>query len=90
VIKLQAKIPMNIEFGDGKTEHGPGVTVSLDGNEVATAIRAYLVSRDIWWKGPTTITVNGELCESGRMYVDPSGFVMDNGTRYTGRGEIQP
>lgn len=79
---------MDINFGEGKTEFGPGVTIELDGNEVAMAIDAYLVSHGIYVRGARTVKVNNELCESGRIHVDPSGFVTHNGTQFTGRGEI--
>lgn len=66
---------MEIGYGKGTTEYGPGVAIELTGDEVATAIAAYLVAHNVHVSGPRTITVNGELCEKGRVYVDPSGFV---------------
>jgi hypothetical protein len=80
---------MKIKHGKGKTEYGPGVEIKLSGEEVATAISAYLVAHGVYVSGPTTITVNGKFCDSGRIYVDPSGSVVSNGKRYTGRGEIE-
>lgn len=80
---------MEVKFGKGSTEYGPGVEINLTGDEVATAIDAYLVAAGLHVSGPRTITVNGKLCKTGRVYVDPSGSVIANGTRYTGRGEIQ-
>ena len=80
---------MDVRYGEGKTEYGPGVSIDLDGSEVAIAIDAYLVSHNIFVGGPRTITVNGELCDTGRVYVDPSGFVIDNGERMSGRGPNQ-
>lgn len=77
---------MNVKYGNGTTEYGPGVSVDLDGVEVATAIDAYLVAHGIHVAGPRTITVNGELCKVGRVYVDPSGFVIRNGVKFSGRG----
>lgn len=77
---------MEIKYGSGTTEFGPGVAVDLTGDEVATAIDAYLVAHGIHVGGPRTITVNGELCEEGYVYVDPSGFVVANGERLSGRG----
>ena len=68
---------MKIKKGKGTTEYGKGVNIKLTGNEVATAIDAYLVARGVVVSGARTITVNGELCESGRIYVDPSGFCID-------------
>lgn len=32
--------------------------------------------------------VNGELCESGGIYVDPAGRVMEDGKVWNGNGEI--
>lgn len=78
---------MNIQHGNGPTEYGPGVSIELDGNEVATAIDAWLVAHGVHVSGPRTITVNGELCEAGQIYVDPSGFVITpKGKKVSGRG----
>lgn len=79
---------MKIDYGKGKTEYGPGVEIKLSGNEVARAISAYLVARGVHVDGPRTITVNGELCDYGRIYVDPSGFLIDKkGNKWSGRGK---
>lgn len=77
---------MRVEHGDGPTEFGPGVNIELTGDEVAVAIDAYLVAHGVHIRGPRTITVNGALCESGQIYIDPSGFVVAGGERYSGRG----
>ena len=68
---------MRIKLGSGTTEYGPGVEITLTGDEVARAIDAWLVAKGVAVRGPRTIKVNGELCEHGRVYVDPSGFVID-------------
>lgn len=77
---------MEISFGKGKTEFGPGVQIDLSGNEVATAIHAYLVAHNVHIDGAATIRINGELCEYGGVYVDPSGSVVYKGKGYDGRG----
>lgn len=77
---------MQTKYGNGKTEYGPGVQINLTGDEVAVAIRAYLVAHDVYVSGPHTITVNGDRCKGGSVYVDPSGFVIDSGTEFNGRG----
>ena len=78
---------MRIKHGEGRSEYGPGVIIELTGEEVATAIASYLVARRVHYSGPRTITVNGELCEEGRVYVDPSGFVITSkGKKLSGRG----
>ena len=77
---------MNVKYGTGATEYGPGVNIELSGDEVATAIDAYLVAHRIHIGGPRTVTVNGNLCEEGRIYVDPSGFVITQDRKYSGRG----
>lgn len=55
-----------------------GAVVELSGDEVATAIDAYLVARSVYVGGPRTVTVNGELCREGRVFVDPSGSAHFN------------
>jgi hypothetical protein len=77
---------MNVRHGNGTTEYGPGVSIDLTGDEVATAIDAWLVAHGIHVSGPRTITVNGELCAVGHVYVDPSGFVVARGEKVSGRG----
>ena len=77
---------MDVTYGSGKTEYGPGVSIELTGDEVATAIDAWLVAHGVHVSGPRTITVNGELCECGHVYVDPSGAVVAGGERFSGRG----
>jgi hypothetical protein len=68
---------MKIKEGNGKTEYGKGVNIHLSGNEVAIAIMTYLTAKNVVIEGARTIYVNEELCESGRIYVDPSGYVID-------------
>jgi len=80
---------MKVRHGKGRTEYGPGVEIKLTGSEVATAIDAYLVSHGVYVDGARTVTVNGELCKAGRVYVDPAGCVVTDGKRYTGRGNIE-
>ena len=77
---------MNLGYGAGRTKYGPGVSIDLTGVEVATAIDAYLTAHGIHVNGARTITVNGELCEAGNVYVDPSGFVIYDGKKLSGRG----
>ena len=77
---------MKVRYGDGKTEYGPGVMIELTGDEVARAIAAYLVVRDVNIQGSRTISVNGELCSFGNVYVDPSGTVVKKGKFLSGRG----
>lgn len=75
-----------VEIGNGTTKFGPGVQLTLTGDEVATAIDAYLVAHGVCVSGPRTIRVNGGLCNEGSIYVDPSGFVIADGKKYSGRG----
>ena len=79
---------MIVKHGKGRSEYGPGVSVELTGDEVATAIDAWLVAHSVHISGPRTITVNGELCASGQVYVDPSGFVITDGEKISGRGRF--
>ena len=77
---------MEVKEGSGTTPYGPGVTIELTGDEVATAIHSWLVAHGVHISGPRTVRVNGELCKSGQVYVDPSGFVDADGKRISGRG----
>jgi hypothetical protein len=45
------------------------------------AVDAYLVAYGVYVSGPRTVTVNGKLITHGKIYVDPSGSVIDNGIR---------
>lgn len=76
---------MEIRYGSGPTEYGPGVSIELTGSEVATAIDAWLVAHGVVVRGPRTVTINGGLCEVGHVYVDPSGFAIFDGERFSGR-----
>lgn len=77
---------MKIEYGFGKTVYGPGVSISLSGDEVAEAILNYVEEHGVYIGGARTVTVNDELCESGHIYVDPSGSVKHNDKFYSGKG----
>jgi hypothetical protein len=77
---------MEVKYGKGTSEFGPGVSIELTGDEVATAVDAWLVAHGIHVSGPRTVTVNGALCGHGQIYVDPSGFVVAEGNRFSGRG----
>jgi len=77
-----------IDKGNGKTEYGAGVKIILSGDEVALAIRSYLVAHDTNINGPATIRVNGNLCDCGSIYVDPSGFVISAGVKFDGRTRL--
>lgn len=78
---------MKVSYGKGKTKYGPGVLIELTGDEIAHAIRTYLVAHDIYIKGPSTVTIGGELCKEGQVYVDPSGSVVAKGKCFSGRGK---
>ena len=76
---------MKIKKGKGETMYGKGVEIVLTGDEVATAIFTFLTARGVHISGPRTVLVNGELCEAGQVYVDPSGFVIHKGKTRSGR-----
>lgn len=78
---------MNVRYGSGTGKYGPGVEIELTGDEVASAIDAWLVAHAVYISGPRTIRVNGELCKEGLVYVDPSGSVITEGERLSGRGK---
>ena len=77
---------MKVKLVKGKTKYGPGVDIILNGSEVATAIDTFLTAHGVHIDGARTVTVNGELVEKGRVCVDPSGFVIYNGEKISGRG----
>ena len=77
---------MQVKYGKGTTRLGPGVSIELSGDEVATAIDAWLVAHGVHVQGPRTVTINGGLCADGHVYVDPSGFVIADGSKLSGRG----
>ena len=77
---------MEVKYGEGTSEFGPGVAIEMSGDEVASAVDAYLVAHGIHVSGPRTVTVNGGLCSVGRVRVDASGFVIAGGERFSGRG----
>lgn len=86
-VEKSGDFAMKVKFGKGKSEYGPGVLIKLTGDEVAKAIDAYLVAHNIHVNGPRTTSVNGKMCKVGRVYVDPSGFVIYKGVKYPGCGE---
>lgn len=77
---------MQVNYGRGATRFGPGVSIELTGDEVATAIDAWLVAHGVCVRGPRSVTVNGESCRVGLVYVDPSGTVVAGDERFFGRG----
>lgn len=77
---------MKIEYGPCKTAYGPGVLISLNGAELATAIHAYLVARGVETSGPATTCVNSQLCMGASVYVGPFGHVNFEGETWYGDG----
>lgn len=78
---------MDIKYGKGTTEYGPGVEIHLTGNEMAKAVHLYLYSQDIYISGASTVSYNGALMNNtGQVYVDPSGRVIADGVAHDGRG----
>lgn len=79
---------MKVEFGSGKTEYGPGVSIELDGDEIAEAIGLWLHAQRCHVVGPRTISIQGVLSRDARasVYVDPSGFVVHKDVRWDGAG----
>ena len=80
---------MEVKLGKGTTGYGTGVEINLTGEELAIAIDSYLVSHGVTVRGARTVTVNGELCGNAEIYVDPSGFAIFDGKKYSGRGVIE-
>ena len=75
---------MNIRYGNGQTEFGPGVEILLTGEEIATAVFSWLVGHGVHINGPRTIRINGGQISDGSIYVDPSGFVVCEGEKFSG------
>jgi hypothetical protein len=86
IIPEVRETPLEVRYGEGKTEFGPGVTIEFPGADVVEAITDWLTSKGVTMTGPRSIKVNGERCRIGRIYVDPSGEVVANGQRFPGRG----
>jgi hypothetical protein len=81
---------MEIKKGNGRTKFGKGINILLTGEEVGLAISAYLKANKVHISGARTIMVNGDLCNKGRIYVDPSASVIHEGKKYSGvTGEIE-
>jgi hypothetical protein len=77
---------MEVRYGDSPSKFGPGVIIEMTGNEVARAVDTWLVAHGIHTSGPRTVTINSALCDEGQVYVDPSGFVIADGIKFSGRG----
>ena len=84
IIQLFWDVNMKIKKGKGKTKYGSGINIKLSGSEIATAIDAYLVARNVHIRGPRTIRINDELCKRGNIYVDPIGFIIKKGKKIEG------
>lgn len=69
---------MKIKPGRGTTKYGTGIDITLNGKELASAVDLYLVSQGVTVVGARTITYKEKLLKRGlRVYVDPSGHVID-------------
>jgi hypothetical protein len=55
------------------------IIIYLDGDEIATAIDAYLVSQRIYVHGPRTITANGTILRNVKGKVMVEGKLIVNG-----------
>jgi hypothetical protein len=84
---------MDITYGNFQgamaSDAGPGVSIHLDGNEVASAIYLWLQMQGIDVQGPRTVKINNIICREvgAHVFVDPSGYVVDeNGKCFNGSG----
>ena len=80
---------MEIDYGKEQTQDGPGVSIKLTGHEVAMAIDAWLLAHGVHVRGPRTVTVNGDLCKTGEVFVDQTGRVNHGEQSWNGRGPEQ-
>jgi len=71
---------MEVKFGEGKTEYGTGISITLNSNDVANAIIKYVESKGYKINGARTVKVRAHN-NSGEaeIYVDPSGSVTMDG-----------
>ena len=51
---------MEVKFGEGKTEYGTGISITLDSNEVANAITKYIESKGYTINGARTVKVRAQ------------------------------
>ena len=79
---------MRIKLGKGTTQLGTGVVILLRGSEVKEAIEDFLKKKGVKIDGAKTIGVNGELCVSGSIHVNPPGSVIQDGVKWDGRGIV--
>jgi hypothetical protein len=79
---------MEVRYGDADTGDGTGVLVELTGNEIARAVDLLVYSQGVIVRGPRTVTVNGDSCRSGRVRVDPYGFVIAKGKKLRGSNRV--
>lgn len=75
---------MQMKRGKSETGYTSGTVIEMTGDEVATAIDAWLVAHQVIVNGPRTIRVNGSLIKHGEIYVDPSGRVLVTGNEVVG------
>lgn len=79
---------VEVKYGNGKTEYGPGVLITFDANDICRFIISALEERyGITIGGPRTIKIGGELIQGdGSIYVDSSGSAVCGDLLYSGRG----
>ncbi len=70
---------MVISNGNGNTEYGMGISISLSSEQVCQALIKYIDELGVKIDGPRTITVNGKLVIGANIYVDPSGTISMHG-----------
>lgn len=79
---------MKVSISDKTGIYGPGVDVTIDGDELALAIETWLMAHDVRVYGARTIIIDEDF-NGARVYVDPSAYVIHDGKRYSGRGDIE-
>jgi hypothetical protein len=60
---------MNIKYGNTQSKRGHSIIIELDGAEVAEAIDAWIIGRGVYVSGERAVTVNGEICHTGQIYI---------------------
>jgi len=77
---------MDINYGNGTSDVGPGICIRLSKEDVERAIQDYLDLKDVKIQGDYSIAVSGVRVTGAEINVDAFGVVEHEGREYSGRG----